>query len=492
MKSYLWLIVILILIDNLYAQDNYKKWLEKERERIQNYLDEQDKKFINFLEQDWEKFNLLQGEKADEKPKPLKIPKYEPERKNIPEDKPKPNEPIEEIDLKEKLLKEELPKIPEIPFVDPPKPVEFKTEIRLNYFGSNPNFYLSFELEKTEETQIDKKMISNFWGKTAKSNYKELLTQILERKEAFRINDWGFITLLYELSKEVYSNKRNLQHLFIWFYLNKAGYKAKVGILNNKIKLFVPTMSKLYDVPYFNSNEDVKLYILDLDNMNQSVSGSLYTYPNDYPDADRIFDMSVPLTPVLNRKLETKELRFSYESKTYKLSAEYPASLIKFYEYYPYTNLDIYFNAAVSEELTGSILPQLREIISDKPKPVAANMLLRFVQTAFDYKTDQPNFGREKPLFPEETIYYEYSDCEDRSVLFAYLVRELLGLEIIGLNYPGHVATAIKFDAVVEGDKIQYDGKEYVICDPTYINAYVGMCMPGYKHIKTEEIIEIN
>lgn len=31
--------------------------------------------------------------------------------------------------------------------------------------------------------------------------------------------------------------------------------------------------------------------------------------------------------------------------------------------------------------------------------------------------------GREKALFPEESLFYNYSDGEDRSILFADLVR---------------------------------------------------------------------
>ena len=51
----------------------------------------------------------------------------------------------------------------------------------------------------------------------------------------------------------------------------------------------------------------------------------------------------------------------------------------------------------------------------------------------------------------DEPLFYPYSDCEDHSVLFAYLVRELPGLEVIGLDYPGHVATAVRFSRVSRG-----------------------------------------
>jgi hypothetical protein len=73
-------------------------------------------------------------------------------------------------------------------------------------------------------------------------------------------------------------------------------------------------------------------------------------------------------------------------------------------------------------------------------------------------------------------------------VLFAYLVQSLMGLDVIGLNYPGHVATAVCFNEEVAGDYFEVNGKRYVIADPTYINAPVGLTMPEYKNQQAEII----
>ena len=87
-------------------------------------------------------------------------------------------------------------------------------------------------------------------------------------------------------------------------------------------------------------------------------------------------------------------------------------------------------------------------------------------------------------MFPEETLYYPYSDCEDRSILFAWLVHNLLGMDVVGLDYPGHVATAVRFKGKVAGDAVMYNGKRYMVTDPTYINASAGMTMPNFKKNK--------
>ena len=118
--------------------------------------------------------------------------------------------------------------------------------------------------------------------------------------------------------------------------------------------------------------------------------------------------------------------------------------------------------------------------------------MLNFVQTAFDYKTDEQQFGYEKYFYPEEVIAYPYSDCEDRSALFAWLVTEYTDAEVVGLQYEGHLATAVCFgnDVNISGDRFLYAGKRYYVCDPTYINASIGMTMPQFKNV-TPEIIKM-
>ena len=118
----------------------------------------------------------------------------------------------------------------------------------------------------------------------------------------------------------------------------------------------------------------------------------------------------------------------------------------------------------------------------------AVNLLLNFVQKKFEYKTDNEQFGKEKWFFPEDQLHYPYSDCEDRSVFFTYLVKKLLNLKVIGLNYPGHVAIAVAFNGSVNGYAINYKGYSYIIADPTYIGATAGMCMPQFVNIKPKVV----
>jgi len=151
---------------------------------------------------------------------------------------------------------------------------------------------------------------------------------------------------------------------------------------------------------------------------------------------------------------------------------------------YPQLDLEMYFGSSVFDNTATPLQKQLASYVKGMDELQAVNFLLRFVQTALKYETDDQQFGEENYLFPEETLFYPYSDCEDRAILFTWLVKSLLGLEVVGLDYPGHVAAAVKFNEPVSGDSLTYQGGRYVVTDPTYINANAGMTMPDFKKYK--------
>ena len=117
------------------------------------------------------------------------------------------------------------------------------------------------------------------------------------------------------------------------------------------------------------------------------------------------------------------------------------------------------------------------------------NVLLDWVQTGLVYEYDDKVWGHDRVFFAEESLFYPYADCEDRAVLFSHLVRDLLGLDVALVYYPNHLATAVRFTDNVAGDAMQVGQTRYVVCDPTYIGAPVGMQMPNLDCSKVQCIV---
>ena len=212
------------------------------------------------------------------------------------------------------------------------------------------------------------------------------------------------------------------------------------------------------------------------------MEGEIYTYEKNFGDARKNVCMRLMNSPVVRNLPEDR----MHQAKKYPITVHSKVNrgLIDFYKDYPQCDFPVYACAAMSDEFQGTVLPVLEEAVAGKTETEAADMLLNFVQTAFEYKTDNDQFGYEKPFFIDETFYYPYSDCEDRAVLYQTLVKNLLKLDVVLLDYPNHLATAVYFHSSVEGDFVMVGTKKYIVCDPTYINASIGCAMPQFGDTK--------
>lgn len=430
-------------------------------------------------------------------PKPELIPAPKPEPKPEPRPEPKP-EPKPELKLEPKPDVKPEPKPESKPEPKPelkpePKPepkvvVDPKrnpSSVTLDFYEAKVPVQFDDGLNARLSGPPSGKTISEFWETMSRSNYEDYLKQAKAAKERMTLNDWGYCELLNKTAERLAPGSRNQSNLFVWFMLQKSGYQAKIGYSGDKIYLLLPTSNMLYGVPYYMfGTSDTKYYSISFDRSEKPQNVSMYSYEQSYPDATKLTGCRIDDAPSIQNDVQTRTLKFTHNASDYSIKVNFDRSAVKFYEYYPQTNFEVYFGAVPSMEATTTLLNELKPLIQGKSETEAVDFLLHFVQTAFEYKTDDDQFSREKPLFPEETLFYPASDCEDRSILFSYLVRKLLGLEVVGLDYPGHIATAVRFNGNVLGDQVTHQNKKFIICDPTYINADHGMCMPQFKNIK--------
>ena len=184
---------------------------------------------------------------------------------------------------------------------------------------------------------------------------------------------------------------------------------------------------------------------------------------------------TLPLLP-MNHTVKKQIKSVAYPHLVADISVN--RNLMKFFDTYPICRWDLFAQASLSKDLKSQLYPVLNRAIAGRSEQEAANMLINFVQTGFQYKTDGDQFGREKTFFGDEPFFYPYCDCEDRSILFAILVKDLMNLDVVLLDYPTHIATAVCFNENITGDYFDIDGKKYIICDPTYIGAPIGKSMP--------------
>ncbi len=460
------------------AQEEYEQWRKREEATFRKYVEERDKEFVEFLKHEWKEMHLLNGLPPDEIPKPPDIPVYRPKEGPPPPDNETANTIVHPPPAPDTTGQAEPTSI-EKPRIDSRTN---RSHAKVSFYGLALDVGYDDALKVSLEQPLGNESISRFWQQLSQANYTDFLRQASFYKHTMNLNDWGMLELLHALGKEI-NHEENDAVLFTWFMASKAGYQTKVGYSGRQVCLLTATRNTLYAVPFLTFSETKqRYYVTSLDPAWKLEDENIYTYEGTYPEASTPVEFSIGSPPALQHLSRTKTLSFSYSGRRYDIPVRLSMDAVRFLEYYPQVNFEVYFNATPSTEAVASLLSTWRPLVRGKSEREAVNMLLRFVQTAFGYKTDPDQFGREKPLFPDETLWYPYSDCEDRSILFAFLVRNLTGLDVIGLDYPGHVATAVRFSDDVPGDAVIYRGKKYLICDPTYENADAGCSMPRLKN----------
>ncbi len=466
-------------------KEEFEKWLKKEEQQLQQFKDERDREFTEFLKREWQQLRAFEGLVPDETPKPLKMPVYQPPPTPMRDTVSVPAR-VRELPPQSTEQPQEESSVRALPAPEPAKPLK---TLEVNFFQRTIALAMESEPNIKLLRTVNRESIGEFWSALSRWNYEETLKDAQRKRAELRLNDWGYAKLLYKSGEAIFKNSYNESILFTWFMLVKSGYDARVGYYDDTAYLLVPSNNSLYYVSYFNLGEEKRrFYAVQLNPRIEPVKSTLYTYDGTYPGAEKALDFSVKAPPVLGSETATRKLRFSYDGIEHTVEVKFSKDAVNFFERYPQTNYEVYFAAPPSHEARTSLLAQLKNLVQGRTERDAVNMLLRFVQTAFEYRTDPEQFGREKPLFPDETLFYPYSDCEDRSILFAYLVRNLLGLEVVGLDYPGHLAAAVRFSTELPGESVVFQGKRYVICDATYINAEVGACMPEFKDVSPRVI----
>jgi len=366
-----------------------------------------------------------------------------------------------------------------------PAPFSLKDkEFVINFFGLSFGFNIDSKIKDAKfypQTQIG---IGNFFEQIASSEYSYLVVDIQLFIKKYKLNDWGVILLVKKIVEKVFKQK-NEADIFRWFLLSKLGYDVHLTLAKKHIILFFATEQKIYDRTFFIFNKK-RYYNLD-DTLTIKEISSVYSYKHIYKNGVKAFDFSLYQLPMLPQKIEQKELFFRELREQYRISFQYNQNLIDFLATYPQVDEKVYFKAPLDPITQETLFRSLQHYVDTKRASRAITFLLHFTQNSFLYKVDQQQFGYEKMMFAQETLVYSSSDCEDRSVLFAYLITKILHLSIVGVVYPDHFSTALYIP--LNGDKIDVNGREFVLSDPSYRNANIGYELSKYKGQKPTRIV---
>ena len=425
--------------------------------------------------------------------------------------KPEPQTPKDKINEDKKPVEMAVKEVimPE-PAIKQPEPIaEVKEEtfrandyMTFNVFGTECKVRIGencrFKLNDVSTNTVADIIRDEF----PKPQFDNLLYDCLQERKRHEFSDWAYYQMLLALTRQFYGEESNEAVLTQAFLYSQSGYKMRLAHDESHLYMLAATRHFIYNKLFYSLGGD--WYFL----LEGKQSDKLGICEASFPKESSL-SLHIPqaqhfaMNPTGERTItSTKNPDFSFTIHSNKNN-------IDFLNTYPSSSVNnnfmtrwaMYANSPMSDQICDQLYPQMKVKLAGLTEKQAVQELLWWIHgsvdlegviqspTCFLYRYDEDVWGGDRAFFAEETLFYPYCDCEDRSILLSRLVRDLLGLDVVLVYYPGHLAMGVCFNEDVKGDYVMLDGRKFIICDPTYIGSNVGETMPSVKDTSTTVIL---
>lgn len=484
-----WLLGCLMMFPfyTLQAQ-TFEEYMQAQNQAFNAWKSEQDRAFYQFLKEGWKAYDIDPGVEV-KRPKPETLPVAEPkpvltEQPELEVETP-PVEPIVEIQpIVKPVPAQPAPTIQPVP-TTPPMPAK-PSGMPMDFYGKTlywPENNSWKSVESFRVGAIGKDRVAEFWKTFAQVDSEPVIESFHQYASELNLNGWGRLQLAYALSDKLTDTDVE-RKLLTWALMVKMDEAVRLGYDEIDIYLLYHSLQPLYNVNFWRYDGQPH-YIFEPDGAPIKVK-NLYSYKGNFSQNPQPLNLDYRQNPDLFIETKMQTIAFDHKGQSYQFQVPVSQGYADYLYTLPLQANTMYFGRKPSKEMRQVLIPQVKAVVKDMSTSEAVNFLLAFVQKGLKYKLDKDQFNRsEKYLLPEETLLHIYSDCEDHSFLFTWLVQETLDIPIVGLDYPGHIATAVSLDKP-KGKSYFYQQRRYVVADPTYINAPYGLEMPQFKNSKVK------
>lgn len=326
-----------------------------------------------------------------------------------------------------------------------------------------------------------------------------LVKQFRETCITLRWNDWLCAKLAVAFAKSAWRTDAE-RTVGACALLRAMGYNAILTLAQNRFYLATQISRPIYFGAMFRLGQKGEQIFALLDIEKNTVLKSMPKGEMELLSSVaemqnlRALSLEEPLLPIFPNKPISKTLAWKFQEKEFAISVTYNQNLIEYLADYPQMEVGWYFNQPLTSTFKAQVIEPLRKLIRQQNLTGAAavDFLLQFC-LARPYLEDGKQARGEHCSFVEESFFDAYTDCEDRAYLLAALVHGVLGYEVIGLQFPNHVAIAVQLPEKIEtGKKIIFEGKTYTVCDPSYLGSTVGDIIEPFVSALPQSIIKID
>lgn len=395
---------------------------------------------------------------------------------------------------------------PVIPQPEPQIPAEPRVEKANNYmtfsvFGTDCKVRIGdncrYKLPNASTAAVADAIENVFPGQ----QFENLLYDCLQERKRHDFSDWAYYQMLLALTQQFYGdcNEAVLAQAFLY---SQSGYKMRLAHTSQKLYMLAATRHFIFNKQFYVLGGEN--YFLLSDNKVDQLGICEASFPKES-------SLSLQITasqefgdnPTMERTITSRYNEdFSFTISSNK-------NYIDFFGTYPSSTVNnnfmsrwaMYANTPLEKGVKDQLYPPMKAKLKGLSQQEAVQQLLWWMHGTVDtegkiknancflYNYDENVWGGDRAFFGEETLFYPYCDCEDRSILLSHLVRDLLGLDVVLVYYPGHLAMAVNFTEPVKGDYVMLDGRKFIVCDPTFIGGRVGDTMTGMENESVTAIL---
>lgn len=459
MKILSWLLLLLCAPMAL-ANSEYQQWLAEQQKDFRQYLTKQDAELRDQLAKDWQDFQTRFQRDEWTAPKPVDQPSL----------------PIAETpEVKQPSVRLPTPAVESLPKLILPEG-RAKT-LTVEFGGLKPEFTYPDGLNRPAGPLPDNKQVADWWQAMALTDVDDLIVELGIFRQHYHLNDWDTIQLLLSLSGQLHIRQSD-RILLTWFLLKRSDLDVRLAYAGAQWYLMFRSQQDLVATPYLQLGAQ-RYYLYWPLSETRSMPISLITYGGPSLQQGRSLNLLPHRELNLGGSWDYRSLSFSYQQKRYEIRFPYSETRIAHLKNYPRYSLDSYLSVKVPQTLVSAMQKNLVPLLEGKDQMERWNFLLAMVQQGFDYQTDEQQFGAERYLLAEESLFYRYNDCEDRTYFLSGLLAELTGEQRVALKFPNHLALGAALElSNFEGYQVEVSQVPYALLDPTYLYAPPGQLMP--------------
>ncbi|WP_226661456.1 hypothetical protein [Microbulbifer aggregans] len=478
------LLAQVICVSGSFAQGDtdFDRWKQQQRGEFQQFASARDREFAEYLRTHWQEFEAHKALVRDDTPKPKEQPRVPGLGAPVPKSNPVSPQPEPHKPQSGPQSKPVSPQKSPVPLPDPVQTEpELNQLLSVDFYGNALQFPRPQNLHSIQLAELAPAQFAETWLALAGTDFQALLKALQAKQSELQLPDWALLQLVRKVIKAEIQHSATAT-AYSWYLLNQLGFDVRLGYSKTDMALLMPADVPVYGRPFFTIHGE-RYYRVD-----GGPANSLRIHTAGFPSGNGQLRLGFDKLMHTPGEKKSRQLRFIDGGRIANTSISYDPHWVAFLQDHPAIDLEHYFRALVFGTTAKSLDDFWRSRIQQDTPELAVNRLLQFVQNGFKYQTDDEQFGRERYLLPSESFHYAAIDCEDRSFLLAWLIKDLLNLPVVGLHYPGHVALAVALPGEPEEGAavVEHGGKIYTVADPTYIGAKIGQVMPKFQGVKPE------